>query len=220
MIESPVKLLYIEDHPVMIRGFRDIFRSGRDSVVLSESAANVGEAITSISPDRFDIIVLDLFLGEADPLVNIRQLTAHFTRKPIIVYTGHTGIVLMKEAFQQGIRAWILKSAGKPEIKDTIFRVACGETLYPQELLRLKTTSGDNTPGVIPSFRNLHPDKEQLAILNWLCEGHTTHEIAKNDLKVTLSTVEKKLQVMRELAEVKTNCELVVLYLKLYHSNR
>lgn len=219
MNEPSIRLLYIEDHPVMIRGLRDIFRSSRDTIYLAASAGSAADAIATVSPGQFEVIILDLFLGDADPMVNIRQLTAHFAGKPVIIYSGHTGIGLMKQAFDARVRAWIVKTAGKQEIRETIVRVHHGETMYPQELLQLQVVSARRT-AVRPSFQTFSPDPDQVVLLDLLCEGYTTSEIASEHLKITLSTVEKKLQVMRELFEVKTNCELVVLYMRRFGPNR
>jgi DNA-binding NarL/FixJ family response regulator len=203
----------------MIRGLRDIFRSSRDTIYLAANAGSAAEAIATVSPGQFEVIILDFFLGDANPLVNIGQLTAHFTGKPVIIYSGHTGIGLMKQAFDAGVRAWIVKTAGKQEIRDTIARVQQGVTIYPQAMIQLQVATGRHA-AVHPSFQHFNPDPDQVVLLDLLCEGFTTSEIASVHLKMTLSTVEKKLQVMRELFEVKTNCELVVLYLRRFGSNR
>jgi DNA-binding NarL/FixJ family response regulator len=214
MNEESIKLLYIEDHPVMVRGFRDIFRSSRDDVTMTVCANGVEEAIKKVKPGEFDLIILDLFLGDADPVCNILQLSAHFGKKPIIIYTGHTGVGLMKDAFASGVKAWVAKTAEKPEIKETIIRVYRGETIYPQELIRYHLNPEAELSAITKTTGKFTPDKQQLLIMAWLSEGKTSQEIAAKHLKVTLSTVEKKLQAMRELAEVKTNCELVAFYLR------
>ncbi len=220
MKEAPIKLIYIEDHPVMIRGLRDIFRSTRDAVSLSAYAESAEHAIATVHPDQFDLIILDLFLGDADPLMNISRLTGHYPGKPVIIYSGHTGIGLMKLAFEMGIKAWVVKTAEKQEIRETVIRVHHGETIYPQQLLRMQVASVSAKSGKHTSFQQFNPDKEQVLILDLLCEGCTTAEIAAKHLKMTLSNVEKKLQAMRELFEVKTNCEMVILYMRRFGPNR
>ena len=218
MNETTIRLLYLDDHPVMIRGLRDIFRANRDTICVTLSAENAVEAIASADPDKFDLIILDLFLGDADPLVNITLLKNHFVNKPIIIYSGHTGIGLMKEAFRLGVRGWIVKTSEKAEIKDIIQRVFHHATIYPQEMLRYQTLEAPQNTPAEPTYKPFNPDKEQQAILKFLCEGCTTADIAKQ-LRVTLSTVEKRLQLMREVAEVKTNYELVVLYMRTFGLN-
>jgi DNA-binding NarL/FixJ family response regulator len=219
MNEKTIRLLHIEDHPVMIRGLRDIFRLNRDEICVAANAESAAKAISNTVPGIFDIIILDLFLGDEDPLTNIRQLAAHFTGKPIIIYSGHTGIGLMQESFRLGIRGWILKTAERAEIKEIITRVFHHDIIYPQEMLRFQAGNVTQKIHQMPPMARFIPDREQQAILAWLCEGCTTSEIAKKHLRVTISSVEKKLQVMRELAEVKTNYELVALYLRTFGMN-
>lgn len=216
METRPIRLLSIEDHPLMISGLRNFFRSGRDGVAVVKTACRATQAIKEVLPEEVDVILLDLFLDTDDPLDNIAILSRHYPGKPIVIYTGHTGTGLMRTVFDLGIRAWILKSTPPKEIRDTIERVFRGEIITPRELNPGYSVVGSNTPVTRGSLSHFQPDRQQLELLRWLAEGYTTSEIAQNHLNVTRSTVEKRIQAMREAAEVKTNCELVGIYVRFY----
>jgi DNA-binding NarL/FixJ family response regulator len=214
MKDTFVRLMYIEDHPVMVHGFRDLFRSGRDSVRLSLGFSGIREAMENAHPDQFDLIILDLFLDDEDPISNIETISRHFPGKPIIIYTSHNSIGLMKAAFRAGVRAWVQKSAGKPEIKEVVNRIFRGETIYPQELLKYRLELQKNSLSTPIPAQKFYPDKEQHTLMQFLCEGLTIKEIATKHFHISVSAVEKKLQFMREATEAKTNYELVAYYLR------
>jgi len=211
MTESPLRLLYIEDHPVMIRGLRDIFRPNRDDIYVAVSAGSAREAAEKAGPDQFDLIVLDLYLGEADPMDNIALLRSRFPAKPIVIYTGSTGVNLMHQAFRLGVSAWIRKDTEIPEIKSTLRRVACHAVIYPQEMLRFQAMANNSSTQSLP--KPFRPDASQRAILDLLCQGVTIREMAGEHLQLSISGIEKKLQLMREQANAKTNYELLTYYL-------
>ena len=97
MNEEPIKLLYIEDHPVMVRGFRDIFRSSRDDVTMTVCANGVAEAIKNVKPGEFDLIILDLGLPDIGGIEVTRQLR-EWSQTPIIILS-------VREAEQDKIAA-------------------------------------------------------------------------------------------------------------------
>ena len=82
-----IRLFIIEDHPVIIFGLQNIFRSTGDGIEVVDSAASVTEAESKANVGGFDLIILDLWIAKDDPEVNITRLKTKFPGKPIVIYT-------------------------------------------------------------------------------------------------------------------------------------
>jgi len=205
-----IRVFYIEDHHVTVTGFRSLFRPSRSEIHLVGSSGSVEEAITTTDPSSFDILLLDLWLDEKDPFVNIKKVTECFEGKAIVIFSGETRIHFIKKAFQMGVKGYLYKSASRDEIVKTLVRVGNGETVYPEilrQFLLTRNTAGSND-------QNIQLNERQKLILELLCQGLTVKEIAEDKLFISVSLVEKILLILRDMYKVRTNVELVAVYLQ------
>jgi DNA-binding NarL/FixJ family response regulator len=83
-----IRLFVIEDHPVIVTGLRNLFRPSRDEIEIVGSASSVDEAVSRAVSDTFDMILLDLWLPDSHPLLNVKKLKDHFHDKPIVIFTS------------------------------------------------------------------------------------------------------------------------------------
>ncbi|MCX6249259.1 MAG: response regulator transcription factor [Bacteroidetes bacterium] len=201
-----VRIIIIEDHPVVINGLRNIFRPGRDGIEITGSAQTPDEATEKISSDSFDIILLDLWLeNHPPPLENIKKLKAVFPEKPIVMFTSEDQYIWKRKMYEAGVKAYLLKSAEKPEIKSTLEKVAEGLTVFTgvfeQQFMAQKFNQG--------SASGKHQLTEnQIEIVKMLSNGLTQQKIAENK-KTTLSNIEKTIKHIRDSIGAKNNTELV-----------
>jgi two-component system competent response regulator ComA len=205
-----IRIFYIEDHHVTITGFRTMFRPSRGEVQLAGTASSVAEAVKLANPDTFDIILLDLWLDDNEPMANVRAVINHFRSKPVVIFSGETRIHFIRLAFRLGVRGYLYKSAGREEVLRTLKRVMEGDTVYPELLRRFLLL--DDQFNVHPG--NIQLSERQKAILTLLSQGLTVKEIAEEKLFLSVSMVEKTLSLLREMFMVKTNVELITIILQ------
>ncbi|MEI6884711.1 MAG: response regulator transcription factor [Bacteroidota bacterium] len=200
-----INLFYIEDHHVTVTGFRSMFRPSRSEIQLIGSAASLEEAFEKADPSTFDILLLDLWLDNKDPLLNTGNAIKHFSDKPVVIYSGEQRIHLIRKAFKLGVKAFLYKSSTKENIVRTLQRVKQGETVYPEILSKFMMLE-KKSPS---SIEHISLSENQLNILKLLSEGATVKEIAEKHLFLSVSSVEKMLLLLRNLFGVRTNVALV-----------
>ncbi|MEI6884570.1 MAG: response regulator transcription factor [Bacteroidota bacterium] len=205
-----INLFYIEDHPVTVTGFRTLFRPSRGEIQLMGSASSVDEAITTADPATFTIILLDLWLDENDPFVNIRRCIQHFRTKFLVIYSGETRIHFIKKAFQLGVRGYLYKSLDRDEMVKALRRINKGEIVYP-EVLRKFMLLEEMYPDMA---QKVHLTERQKCVLTLLCQGFTIKEIAEEKMFISISLVEKTLSMLRSMYIVRTNFELIAVYMQ------
>ena len=204
-----IRLFVTEDHPVIITGLKNLFRPSRDEIEVTGSAFNVDDTILRADPATFDILLLDLWLPDANPLVNVKKLREKFPGKPIVIFTSENSSLWQSKMFEAGVMAYLLKSANKSEIKTTLEKVSKGQVVF-SSIVETNTTL--KLPHVITGH-TFHLTANQMDLVRLLSLGLTQQQIA--DAKsISVSTVEKTLKHIRENCLAKNNAELVKILLE------
>ncbi len=84
-----IKILIVDDHPVVRRGIKQILGEYRDLEVAGE-AGSVKQAITHLISNRFDIVVLDLSMPERGGLELLEQIRRQYSSLPVLVLSHST----------------------------------------------------------------------------------------------------------------------------------
>jgi DNA-binding NarL/FixJ family response regulator len=199
-----IRIFTIEDHPVIVSGLKNLFRPSRDDIEIAGSAKDVDDAVLRANADQFDLFLLDLWIPNAHPLLNVRKLKEKFRNKPIVIFTSEESSSWQRKMFDAGVMAYLLKSAGKTEIKLTLEKVVRGQMVFAgsveaEEEKKLSTVFSGQT------FQLTSNQKELVTLLS---SGLTQQQIA-DAKKTSVSTVEKTLKLIREKFGAKNNAELV-----------
>jgi DNA-binding NarL/FixJ family response regulator len=204
-----IRLYIIEDHPVIVTGLKNLFRPSRDEIEIMGNAFNVDDAIAKADSDTFDVFLLDLWLPEANPLMNVKKLKENFQGKPIVIFTSEDSSSWQRKMFEAGVMAYLLKSTNKAEIKSTLEKVVRGQIVFSG----LVEPDYEKKLSTILSGQKYHltPNQHELVVL--LSSGLTQQQIA-DAKKTSVSTVEKTLKHVRERCDAKNNAELIKILLE------
>jgi len=196
-----VRLYIIDDHYLIVEGLYSSFNLESEDFRVVGGSLTIEDALNNISLDNVDIIVLDLFLQQSNPISNYSKLKEAFPSISIVVLTYDNSLLWKIQMFILGAKAFINKKEDKSVMKQKLLRVAAGETLIPPDLSQILIPGNLNQI----SFQLM---QEYIQIIGELANGMTSKQIALK-LKKSDSYIEKKLQNIREYFKVKTNCELV-----------
>jgi DNA-binding NarL/FixJ family response regulator len=204
-----IRLFVVEDHPVIVTGLRNLFRPSLDEIEIMGSSSNVDDAVLHANPATFDIFLLDLWLPDSHPLLNVKKLKDHFPGKPIVIFTSEESSSWQRKMFEAGVMAYLLKSTNKSEIKTTLEKVIKGQIVFSG----LVEPDYEKKLAAVLSGQKYHltPNQQELVIL--LSSGLTQQQIADKKL-ISVSTVEKTLKHVREKCDAKNNAELVRILLE------
>ena len=73
MTQMPIKLVLVDDHPLVLGGLEQLLRSEPDFEVLA-TCGTVEAAWTAVNEHRPDVVILDLNLPDGDGLSLLRRL--------------------------------------------------------------------------------------------------------------------------------------------------
>jgi DNA-binding NarL/FixJ family response regulator len=189
MSAQPIRVLAVDDHPLLREGISALLAAQPDMKLVAE-ASNGHEAIEQYRIHRPDVTLMDLQMPEMNGVDAMIAICGEFPRARIIVLTTYTGDVQVLRALKAGARGYLLKNLLRKELLETIRLVHAGqkrippdvatglaehaidETLSAREIEVLRLISGGNANKVIAA---------QLSITEETVKGHIKNILAKLD---------------------------------------
>ncbi|HSJ56011.1 MAG TPA: response regulator transcription factor [Anaerolineae bacterium] len=175
---DPIRLLVVDDHPVVRDGLVAMLATQPD-MVLSGEAGTGAQALELAAALQPDVILLDLEMPGMDGVAVLRHLPGVAPDARAVVLTAYDTDERIVSAVQAGARGYLLKGAPREEIFRAI-RIVHGGASLLQPIVASKLLR-QVSEGIEP----LTP--RELEVLALLARGATNREIA-TDLVITERT--------------------------------
>jgi len=135
--QSPIRLLIVDDHPVVRDGLRGIFESDPQFEVAGE-AGNGAEAVTRARSLQPDVVLMDLRMPDVDGVTAIKRLAELGVDTRVLVLTTYDTDTDVVPAIEAGATGYLLKDAPRSELLRAVRAAARGEAvLSPSVATRL-----------------------------------------------------------------------------------
>lgn len=125
-----IRVLVVDDHPVVRMGLGSMLGSQKGITVVGMVASG-GEALTSLSGLRPDVVLMDLRMPEMDGVDAIVTLRAAEPNVKILVLTNYQMDEDIFNALQAGALGYLLKSAPQEDVINAIRTVNQGKAYIP-----------------------------------------------------------------------------------------
>src|SRR5580704_18417915 len=136
-LASPIRLLIVDDHPVVRDGLRGIFESDPQFEVTGE-AGNGAEAVTQARSLRPDVVLMDLRMPDVDGVTAIKRLAELGLDTRVLVLTTYDTDSDVVPAIEAGATGYLLKDSPREELLRAVRAAARGEAvLSPSVASRL-----------------------------------------------------------------------------------
>jgi DNA-binding NarL/FixJ family response regulator len=217
-------VLIVDDHAMFREGLVALLAREDPRIEISE-AGSLGEARQIASGDgpSFDLVLLDLNLGDMDTGRVATEAVPMFPGVPVVVLSGMSDPRLIWRAIEAGATGFIPKSLSFQEFSAALARTLAGEVYLPQMsidegLRRLRRQGGlpaGGAEGVAAAVGQLSP--RQLEILRLLVYGLSNREIALH-LQISEGTVKTHMGRILPALGVHSRAEAVYLLAQVEHS--
>lgn len=179
---SPIRVLTVDDHPLVRQGIAGLVGVQADMIVVGE-ASNGREAIQQFRTHRPDLTLMDLQMPEMGGLDAIIAIRNEFPDAKIIVLTTYAGDVQILRAMKAGAQAYLLKNTLHKELMETIRAVHGGKkALSPEVSYELAEHSTDDA--LTPA---------EISVLRLIAAGNANKQIADR-LSITEETVKSRVK--------------------------
>jgi two-component system invasion response regulator UvrY len=183
-----MKILVVDDHPVVQHGLKGILLAGFRNVVVGE-AGSEAEAFKQIRGHEWDLILLDITMPGRGGLEILKQVKREKPKLPVLILSIHSEDLYAVRALKAGASGYLTKDTVPEKLVSAIHKVISGGK-FVSEVLAEKLADGlavedDKPPHEILSDR-------EYEVMRLLASGKRVRDIAR-----TLSLSEKTISTFR-----------------------
>ena len=190
-MSEPIRVLVVDDHPVVRQGLRTFLDLQGDITVVGE-AQDGASCVAQAEAVRPDVILLDLRMPGGDGVTALHGLRDQGSTARVLVITSYTEPEAVLPAVRAGAAGYVYKDIDPPALAAAIRSVHAGHVLLHPEVARLLTARDVPAPG-----SELTP--RELDVLGQLARGRSNREIAR---ALTLSEKTVKTHVSAILTKL------------------
>lgn len=195
---QPIRILIVDDHPVVRYGLSAMFESQPDLTVIgcAESGEEALDLTRRFSPD---VIIMDLRMPGMNGVDATRAILAEQPKARIIVLTTYRTDEDIHQALRAGAQGYLLKATPAAQLGDAVRRVYAGSQCIPPEIER---TAAERTPNADLTPR----EREVLALI---VKGLSNRAIS-GALGITEGTVKWHVNIILERLGVQDRTQAAV----------
>ena len=200
---APLRIMLVDDHPIVRRGLRDILADALPGSVIQEVGSG-REATTLVRDHHWDVIVLDLSLPDGSGLDVLKRVRHLHPRQPVLILSMHAADQFARRAIAAGASGYLTKDTADSELVTAVSRLLRGGKYFGPEVLE-RVALG------------LHPDRDEqpheklsdreYEVLRMIGSGKTVSEIA-SALTLSVKTVSTYRARVLDKMGMRTNAEL------------
>jgi len=193
-----IKLFIIEDHPLVVEGFKTLFENHQD-FFLCGVADNAENALLLLQGSNPDVILLDIMLPDMSGLELIEIIHTHYPKSKILVVSTFSQRYYVETMLEKGAKGYLLKNASSEEIIEAIQAVYADEIFLSKEIFdNLKKNS----------TQPISLSRREIEVLKLIAAGLTNKEIAEK-LFISPLTVDSHRKNLITKLDVRNTASLI-----------
>ncbi|RUP30310.1 MAG: response regulator transcription factor [Curvibacter sp.] len=195
---QPVRLLLVDDHPMVREGLRARLSHVPQFEVIDE-AGSAAEALQSLAQHDIHLVLMDIGMKPVNGIELTAQVLARWPRLKVLMFSMYDNPEFVQRALQAGASGYLLKDAPADDIVAAIGVVMSGATFL--------------SPGVSGRlFRNEQPkpllSPREAEVLSALGRGESSKQMAAR-LGLSFRTVEAHRQSIKRKLGIEGQAELI-----------
>lgn len=202
--DQRIRVLLVDDHPILRGGLRALIQTEPDMVVVGElgDGLTIGDALNSLSPD---VIVMDVAMpsvGGEDATARVKALAADVK---VLALSAHDEAVNVRSMLAAGASGYLLKRSAPGDLVRAVRAVAAGEIYLDPPIAG--HAMADRAPGKPRGSGSLLSERE-IEVLQLLAEGYGVKETAAK-LAISPRTLETYRARAVEKLGLRSRAEIV-----------
>jgi len=130
--DSKVKVMVVDDHPVMRQGLRQLINHEPDLEVCAEACSG-SEALEAFGKQHIDLAVVDISMPGTTGIQLTEKIKSQYPEVRVLILSMHDEPTFCQRAFRAGARGYVAKEEPPENIITAIRRVMSGKIHIPQK---------------------------------------------------------------------------------------
>jgi two-component system NarL family response regulator len=182
--EAQIRVILVDDHPVVRDGLANIVNQQKDMRVVAE-ADDGDAAIAMFEQHRPDVMVLDLRMPRRDGVSVVEEVLDRHPKARLLIMTTYDGDEDIFKSLSRGAKGYLLKDAPRQEILTAIRAVAADQPY----------TSGGIAAKALQRLARPSLTQRELDVLQQLAEGRSNKDIGRR-LQITEGTAKTHVKAI------------------------
>ncbi len=213
MSSENIRVLVVDDHPLVREGIRHVLNEGSGLEVTAEAASGE-EALKLAQSHRPDVILLDISMPGESGLKVATKLRSCVPEARILILSMHDHAEFVLGAVRAGVHGYVLKDSLPVELRQAVRTVYGGEEFFsPPVASRLSAALRGEVPVDAKRQRIESLTKREREVLVHVAMGRSNKEVAA-ELGISVRTVETHRENLMRKLDIHSVAELTRLALK------
>jgi DNA-binding NarL/FixJ family response regulator len=223
-----MKVLLIDDHPLILSALQSVIQGLGDDVTVVGAASARAARDTLKADSDFDLVLLDLQLGDADGFDVLAEFRKAYPALPVVVVSASDRSSDVIRAVDLGAMGFVPKRSSNDALFEALHMVMSGGIYVPPMTMRSEAAperrGGDTVPGVLrvvresaeesdfqepPPLASLGLTPRQTDVLALLLQGKPNKLIAR-DLNLSVETVKDHVAAVLRTLNVSSRTQAVL----------
>ncbi len=197
-MKKKIRLLLVDDHPVVREGIRSCLAS-HDHLEIIGEAVDGEDAVSKTMKLAPDIVLMDINLPHVNGLEATERLRRKAPKTRVLILTVHNNKEYALQIIRSGARGYVLKDSSPQELVRAIESVIRGETFFSPDVAQfvLNDVVAKAGKGNLAAASKL--SERERRVLALIAQGNSTKQISER-LAIRSRSVETyRERIMRKL---------------------
>lgn len=194
-----MRALWIEDQQLIVDALQQLLHLKMPEVSL-DKARDLDTALRLTESIRYELLLLDWWLGTQDGEIALHALRAAGCKVPVLIVSGDEREPVMRRAMALGAVGFVPKSADPDTLVDAI-RLAMRGVVSPPAPSGADASAGGLLPPLDITFAYPALTARQAEVFRELMRGHGDKQIARN-LGISDTTVKTHVRAILQIVGV------------------
>ena len=220
-----MKVLLIDDHPLILQALQSVIQGLGDHVTVRGVGSARAARETLRNDPAFDLVLLDLLLGDADGFDVLIEFRAAYPALPVVVVSASDRASDVIRAIDLGAMGFVPKRSSNETLYEALHMVMSGGIFVPQMTMGGASASpGQGLPDALRTLRHSaaqsgfqsHPDMasigltpRQTDVLALLLQGKPNKLIAR-ELGLSVETIKDHVAAVLRALNVSSRTQAVL----------
>ena len=205
--KAKVRVLLVDDHPVLRKGLAQLINQDPRLVVCGE-AEDAPRAIKAIETLKPDFVIMDISLKHGDGIELLKTVKPQFPDLPVLVLSMHDEALYAERSLRAGAMGYIMKDDPAEQVLLAIGQVLDGEIFLSNRMKSKIVLLFAGRNGKVPSSTLEQLTDRELEVFGLIGEGRTTRQIA-GQLHLSMHTVQSYREFIKDKLNLQNSTELV-----------
>ena len=209
---KPIRVLLIDDSPIIRLGLRSALEDFTDIVIVGE-AGNAADGVAAVVQHKPDVVLLDLHLPDKSGFHACRELLKLRPQTRVLILTSNSNERNVQEAMSAGAQGYLLKDNDGAALAAGLRNIASGSSVLDPAMAGQVLNLVKRRPELSAGEKLQQLSFQERRVVALLADGMTNKQIGEQ-MGLTEKTVKNYLATIFTKLNIERRTQAVALFVE------